>query len=160
MPVHHLDPGIPDTHRHWSDDDYAGRMLLDLAEAGRLELAGGGVGASGARGQDAPDVQAALVDALLLGIEWARRQGWPLAEDYGLRLDWGQHGFLYLMLRAAEGISTAHWSAVNQNPARAMEQLNFALGYLIDYCHYRGWPLEEAAAQALGRGGAGAGGGC
>ena len=64
-------------------------------------------------------------------------------------LDWRTHGFFYLILRASEGISGAHWGAMHNNPSRAMEQLNFAIGYLIDYCRWRDWPVEEAAYQAI-----------
>lgn len=144
MQLHRLEPGVPEAHEGWTDEDYAGRIMVALGRAGNrfLELNGDGA-------QDDTALQPDLAEALVAAMEWAHRRGWPLAQDFGLRLDWQNHSFLYLILRAGEGISTAHWGALHNNPARAMEQLNFAIGYLVDYCRWRGWPVEAAAARII-----------
>ena len=144
MDLSSLEPGVPEEHHAWNDEEYAGRIVVHIGRAGSLYLDAGGDGAA-----PNEEVQRLLTDALVLAIEWAARRQWPLADDFNLRLDWGAHSFLYLVLRAGEAISATHWAAVNSNPARAMEQLNFSIGCLIDYSRWRGWSVDEAAARAI-----------
>lgn len=138
-----LQPGVPQGHEDWSDEEYAGRIIVLLGRAGSDYLE------SDDDSSDPLALQPYLVDGLVLAIEWAHRRGWPLASDFGLRLDWQNHSFLYLVLRTGEALSGTHWAAVHDNPARAMEQLNFAIGCLVDYSRWRGWPVEAAAARAI-----------
>ncbi len=142
--LHELDPGVPDLHESWTDDDYAGRIVINLGRAGALHLDSAAGAATAGEG-----IQEALTEALLLGLEWARRRGWRLAEDFRLNLKWDQHTLLYLLLRTSEGITSAHWAAVHHNPSRAVEQINFAFSHLVDYGRYHGWPLEDAVARAV-----------
>lgn len=138
-----LEPRVPQGHEDWSDEEYAGRIVVLIGCAGNRYL----------DRDDSSSVPAGLqpylVEGLVLAIEWAHRRGWPLASDFGLRLDWQNHSFLYMVLRTGEALSGTHWAAVHDNPARAMEQLNFAIGCLVDYCRWRGWPVEAEAARAI-----------
>ena len=143
MKLNVLDPRVPEDHGSWSDEEYAGRIAVVVGWAGSLYLDGR------SNGSAPEELQGHLTEALVLAIEWAHRRGWPLADHFGIRLDWPAHSFLYLVLRAGEAVSAAHWAAVNSNPSRAMEQLNFAIACLVDYCRWRGWDIEQAAVQTI-----------
>ena len=155
MQIHQLRLLVPEAHEAWTDDDYAVRIVAGLARAAALELEVAGRSDLVLRAPTSRtgEVQEALVEALVLCLEWARRNEWSVSESFGLGLDWKAHGMPYMVLRATEGITSAHWSALNRNPTRAIESLNFALSYLLDYCRQRGWSLEEAASAAVNRGG-------
>src|SRR5207244_3790932 len=103
--LNELHPSVPEVRQGWSDEEYAGRIEINLGRAGSLQLEADEAGTV----PDEGALQEPLVEALVLAIEWANRRHWPLAQDFGLRLDWRTHGFFYLILRASEGISGAHW---------------------------------------------------
>lgn len=144
---------IPDKHKDWTDNDYAGKTIISLAKAGlAAELDLKPENQSITRMKDAyPNgvVQQALIEAMSLCIEWNHRREWGLGKIHGYRLDWNRNGLLFMMAKASEHIGGAFSDAINHNPARAREFLGSALAYMVGFYEAQGWTLEEDITKAI-----------
>lgn len=142
---------IPESHQAWSDDDYAGRVVVYLARSAGLELGLGEPGGAAGAGDPEGQVQGALVDAVALCLEWAARRGWEYADVFKLGAHWPDRGLLFAVLRSTEAVASAHWALEHRNPAVGRERLAFAIGHILDYAQQRGWPIAELLIPALAR---------
>lgn len=152
--LHELRPGIPITHQEWSNDDYAAEMIMHLGLARAvvslpdLSPEKQSIIWRGVLTKEEV-IQQALANTIIVGLEWAGRNNWPIADGtFSLNLDWGDQGLSHLISRAAGAIAQTQMNAIQKNSS-VRESINLAFGYLMDYSRVKKWSLEELVANTV-----------
>jgi len=153
MALHELEVTVPPERQDWTDVDYAAEMLMYLGLARAVERLDLSLEEQSKIWQGAASreeaVHQSLVPVGVLAVEWGKRRGWQITEDFGLKLDWQKHDLPYLMARTSDAITQTHWSASNSNPGGARVYLNMIISCVEDYFRARNWHFEEEVMAAI-----------